>query len=827
MTRTGTQKASGKAKNGFPRRLQPRGGARKPSQRAMVGGAYFPWVMGAALSLFIALVTTTGLYSTSVSYRVGDIVRRDIKAPEDMYVQDPAATEILRQEAREKVLPHYDLDTKLDDEIEARIRSVFDTVQKTLRAQSDVVRNTLLAEAGKTPDVISETLVLEGVFKSPIFRGAEEAFERAFEGAVTPRIREWFRENRYEIWIRQDLSKLFRTALAAVIVSDKQLYGTHIAKGIMVRDIRSGRRVNLDASIVPIELRAVEGFLKQRAGRLDLRTSPPLREHLIALAAKVTRPNLTFNSRATVEAQQEEAAKIQPVTQLLKEGEMIVREGERITENHVIKLKSLDKTDRQRHVVDNMLGTAIVSFLLLSLAWVCAKRYLLSILRGPKPLVLFVILLMSQALLVKLGLLVALTLHEAYRQVALHSFHFIIPFASAPMLAALLLGRSAAVMMAVVTAGLTALLIPGSVQFSLMALAGGVYSAIQWKHYRQRSSILLACMSIGLINAALALGFSMQEGISVAVMRWMAVPLAFAGGMANVIVVSAAMPLLESVFKLTTDMRLLELTDQNHPVLRQLVVRAPGTYHHSLIVGNLAEEAAEAINAHPLLSRVGAYFHDIGKIFKPEYFIENQGRENRHDRLSPNMSALILISHVKEGVELAREHKLPQEIIDMIAQHHGTSLIRYFYEKAKGAKSGDEPREEAFCYPGPKPQTRETGILMLADIVEASSRALPDSSPGRLSALVERAIQTAFADGQLDGCNLTLKDLGRIQAAFLRVLAGIHHHRVTYPGQPTAPEKKGAPNGGVYPKPAKAGQGRLAGSAAAGGSNPLKPPLGA
>ena len=822
--RTGTQKASGKAKNGSSRRLHPRG-ARKPSQRPIVGGTYFPWLLGAGLSLFIALVTTTGLYSTTFSYRAGDIVRRDIKAPEDMYVPDPAATEILRQEAREKVLPHYDLDTKLADETEAKLRSAFDTIQKTIRTQSDVIRNTMMANGGKGSEVISEARVLEEVYRSPVLLAAEEAFERTLEGAGTPRLFEWLRENRYANWIRDDLIKLIRTALGAVIVSDKQLYGAHIAKGIIVRDIRSGKRVTLDSSVVPIELRAVEGFLRQRVGRLDLQTPSPMREPLIALAGKLVRPTLTFNSRATVEAQQEEAAKVQPVTQLLKEGEMIAREGERINENHLIKLKSLDKTDRQRHVADNMLGTAIVSFLLLSLAWVCAQRYLLSILRGHKALMLFVILLISQALLVKLGLVVAHNLHEAYRQVSLHSFYHTIPFVSAPMLAALLLGRSAAVMMAVVTAGLTALLIPSGVHFSLVALAGGIYSAIQWKNYRQRSSILLACMSVGIINAVLVLGFNMQEGLSVAVARWLAVPLAFLGGMSNVIVVSAAMPLLESVFKLTTDMRLLELTDQNHPVLRRLVVRAPGTYHHSLIVGNLAEEAAEAINAHPLLARVGAYFHDIGKIFKPEYFIENQGRENRHDRLSPNMSALILISHVKEGIELAREHKLPQEIIDMIAQHHGTSLIRYFYEKAKATKAGDEPREEAFCYPGPKPQTRETGILMLADIVEASSRTLPDTSPGRLTALVERAVQTAFADGQLDECNLTLRDLGRIQAAFLRVLAGIHHHRVTYPGQP-APEKKGAPNGGVHPKPAKAVQGRLAGSTAAGGSNPGKPSLG-
>lgn len=826
--RTGTQKSPGKAKNGSSRRFFPRSLKKALPQRIPVGGAYFPWLLGVALSLFLAAITTTGLYPPLLTYRVGDVARRDIKAPQDMHVQDAAATELLRQEARERVRPHYDLDTKFGDEVEGKIRTSFDAVQKAIRAQGDALRGAFLAERSsqRSPEVVSEARVREETYRAPAFLAAEEAFERTLQGAVTPRLAEWMREEAYAGWIRDDLVKLVRAALAPVIVSDRQLYETHMAKGIVVRDIRSGRRATLDSLVRPIELRAVEGLLRQRAGQLGLQTPPAMREALIGLASKLVRPTLTFNSRATVEAQQEETAKVQPVSQLIKEGEMIVREGERISESQIVKLKSLDRDDRQRHVLDNMLGTAAVSFLLLALSWVCAQRYLLSILRGPKTLMLFVILLASQALLVKLGIVVAHSLQDAYRQVAIQSFYFIIPFVSGPMLAALLQGRSAAVLMAVMTAGMTAMLLPGSVQYSLVALAGGIYAAIRWKNYRQRSSVLLACVAIGLINAALALGFNMQEGFSVAMARWMSVPLAFLGGLANVIAVSAAMPLLESLFKLTTDMRLLELTDQNHPVLRQLVVRAPGTYHHSLIVGNLAEEAAEAINAHPLLARVSAYFHDIGKIFKPEYFIENQGRENRHDRLTPNMSALILISHVKEGAELGREHKLPQEIIDMIAQHHGTSLIRYFYEKAKSAKGGDECREEAFCYPGPKPQTREAGILMLADIVEAASRTLPDSSPGRLAALVERAVQSAFVDGQLDECDLTLKDLGRIQAAFLRVLAGIHHHRVTYPGQP-APEKKGAPNGGVHPKPAKAGPARLAGFTAAGGGGSGKSPLGA
>jgi putative nucleotidyltransferase with HDIG domain len=301
--------------------------------------------------------------------------------------------------------------------------------------------------------------------------------------------------------------------------------------------------------------------------------------------------------------------------------------------------------------------------------------------------------------------------------------------------------------------------------------------------------------------------------------RWADVPFAFAGGLANIIIVSAVMPLLEAAFKLTTDMKLLELSDQNHPLLRQLVVRAPGTYHHSLIVGNLAEEAAEAVKANPLLIRVGAYFHDVGKIVKPEYFIENQGQLNRHDKLSPSMSALILISHVKEGLEMARSHKLPKEICDLICQHHGTSLIRYFFEKAKEQEAeGSDIHEEVYRYPGPRPQTREAGILLLADMVEAASRSQADPSPARLAGLVERLVQMAFTDGQLDDCDLTLRHLSQIREAFLRVLAGIYHHRIIYP-EKSSSERKGN-NGDIHHKPAKEGAHQPRAATPAGGGGP-------
>lgn len=222
----------------------------------------------------------------------------------------------------------------------------------------------------------------------------------------------------------------------------------------------------------------------------------------------------------------------------------------------------------------------------------------------------------------------------------------------------------------------------------------------------------------------------------------------------------------------------------NAPILRQLMIEAPGTYHHSILVGNLAEAAAESINANPLLARVASYYHDIGKIKKPLYFIENAGgQRNRHDKLAPSMSALILTSHVKDGVELAREHKLGVELIDIIQQHHGTTLIKFFYGRAKDQADPEVQQidERDYRYHGPKPQTREAALIMLADAVEAASRTLTDPTPARIQGMVQKLINNIFIDGQLDECDLTLKDLNQIAKSFNRVLSGSFHHRVDYP----------------------------------------------
>jgi putative nucleotidyltransferase with HDIG domain len=259
---------------------------------------------------------------------------------------------------------------------------------------------------------------------------------------------------------------------------------------------------------------------------------------------------------------------------------------------------------------------------------------------------------------------------------------------------------------------------------------------------------------------------------------------AFAGIVISVFMAMVLLPFFERVFDITTDMTLVELSDMNHPILKKLSIHAAGTYNHCVLVGNLAESAAQAVGANALLARVASYYHDIGKIDKPDYFVENcQGDRNRHNKLSPTMSALIICSHVKEGVELAKKYKLPKIIQDIIMQHHGDSSVSFFYEKALEQDPHKQVQEKDFRYPGPIPQTREAAIIMLADSVEAASRSLATSSPKLLRELVKKIIRDKFLASQLDGCNLTLRDLNDITEGFMPILQGIFHSRIEYPNK--------------------------------------------
>jgi putative nucleotidyltransferase with HDIG domain len=360
---------------------------------------------------------------------------------------------------------------------------------------------------------------------------------------------------------------------------------------------------------------------------------------------------------------------------------------------------------------------------------------------------------------------------------------YAVPLATGSMLAALLIDIHTAIVFTVITSLIAGLWL-NSPLYAIYVFASGLTASFGVIRCKKRSAIWRAGFSVSLICMFTALVIALFKGEIITVSPLVAGGSALLNGIIVVTLVSALLPLLEYFFKLTTDISLLELVDLNQPLMRELLVEAPGSYHHSIIVGNLAETAAEAVGVNPLLARVSAYYHDIGKIKMPDYFIENQiASVSKHDPLAPRMSSLILLSHVKEGVELAKKYKLPQVIIDIIQQHHGTSVQTFFYQKAKEQQDSVTPlTEEDFRYPGPKPQTRVAALVLMADAVEAASRVLTDTSPARVSMLVDRIINHCFIDGQLDNCELTLKDIREIRSNFVYLLTSMYHKRINYPG---------------------------------------------
>jgi len=323
----------------------------------------------------------------------------------------------------------------------------------------------------------------------------------------------------------------------------------------------------------------------------------------------------------------------------------------------------------------------------------------------------------------------------------------------------------------------------GDFTVAFVSFSGSVLAIFSVRDIKNRSQIFRSFFFIlgGYSIAIIAIGFDRFESV-----QKIMINLLYGGinAIMSPIIAYGLLIFYEKVFRITTDLTLLELADFNQPLLKELSTKAPGTFHHSIVMGNLAEEAAAAIKANRILARVGCYYHDIGKTIQPSFFVENQiEKYNRHEKLTPGLSAKIIISHVREGIELAKKYKLPQEIIDFIPMHHGTTLVKYFYSKAKGL--ADEDKEELseyiFRYPGPKPQTKETGIAMLADNVEASTKAIEDPSPKKLEEKIDDVIKNRFMEGELDECDLTLKELTQIKKSFLKILIGIHHQRIKYP----------------------------------------------
>ena len=492
--------------------------------------------------------------------------------------------------------------------------------------------------------------------------------------------------------------------------------------------------------------------------------SRSLRDLGIRIGTIVIKPNFFYDEAKTNELKTEARKAVQPI--IIKKGQTIVKEGEPITQRDIILLKDLGLLDNNTNVYVYLIVFALVAFVMF-LQWFYICRYFKELYDDYKKLILLSILTCISVVFARTLSIIS---------------PFLIPLACVPMLFALLINYKVAITYNVINCILISAVVQFNIEITLLAILNSILGAIALKKLQQRNDILYASIFIGAMNVVLTLtvGFLLSNNVLEVLRK---AGFSFIGSITSAILTVGFLPFFESTFDIVTTIKLLEISNPNHPAQKRLLLEAPGTYHHSVLVANLAEVAAEQVGGNPVLARVSAYYHDIGKIKRPMFFKENQlGGDNPHDKINPNLSTLIITSHVKDGVEMAKEYKLPQVIRDAIQQHHGTSLVKYFYITAKNnSEKPEEIKEEDFRYQGPIPESKEIAILMLADSVEAAVRSIKEPTKGKIEEMVNNIIKARLNEGQLDNCDLTLKDLEKIRKSFLKTLSGIYHQRIEYP----------------------------------------------
>jgi len=747
------------------------------------------WVLLAGVTIIFTLVLSPNLIITEHRYQLGDVADRDIKASKDFLLQDTEATEENRRRTADAVLTVYDHDAALSARLNQRITQAFNELRHVMDPEKKTTENASAAPEGPPPvsEADQAARIKQAWQMKPVFD--EKMGIEISNGAFALLVQESFSKEISDLILRI-ISEILDTG----VVSNKEILLREAEKGILLRTVGGKSEAEIHGLKRFFGLDQAKTMVRIVGQPLLKELDYNLRNLVVDFCQRLIQPNITLNRNETEERKKQAAQKVEPTLYRVKAGEMLLREGEVVTEVQLMKLKMLQGEARKEQLLAGSIGAAMIMMCLLMTTYIlhtdprkpAATQHNRDLLFGACVFVIFLFLTkISETLAVSMT-------RQSSVSIPATAVYFGIPVASGAMVVCLILGLRSAIPFAVVLATCTALIIENRIDIFIYFLINGTMAGYWVQSCRERKVFIKAGLKLAVLNILLCTGiviYRAEYGSFGLLWSW-----AFAamGGIGSGIITAGVAPLLELGFGYTTDITLLELANLDRPILRRLMIEAPGTYHHSVIVGSLVEAAAADIGANPLLAKVCGYYHDIGKIRKPLYFIENQANgKNRHDKLAPSMSSLILISHIKDGVEVAKENKLGQVIIDTIRQHHGTSLIRYFYEKARQQKGEAAVNIDNFRYPGPKPQTREAGLVMLADVVEAASRTLENPTPSRIQGLVQNLINKIFSDGQLDDCELTLKDLHHIARTFNTILNGIHHHRIEYSESATAAKGKG------------------------------------
>ncbi len=711
--------------------------------------------------LILVAVFSARLEFAVPNYKQGDIAQSTVRSPQDLQVPDAGTTENKRKEAQEKTLPVFDYEGGLVDSSVSRLREVFAFIREHQVASPDNKNNfQKLAEdiRGRLNIVID-----------PIFLAA--ASRKNFD----PELEDF-------------LSEKLKKAMSQYIISDRNILFLHAPKGLTVRNPEMRKEETVGIATIP-DVRTVQESLRDGLAGDPSVTSAETTGYSQFLSNFVV-PTIYLNNGETQARIRAAAQNVESVFYQIKKGKVIVRDGEEITPAVLAQLKSLREARQSSTPIRYSIGILILlgMYLIALKKYMDVHQYAEIKLRNRALFLLYGLVLVVNMILVRLGFLIAASVSSAFSAPPLNllmAYQFAVPFAAGALLLAILTDRQIAMIYSLALAILIGVFSKGDFYLAFYCLASGIAATLSIKRYYQRSALLRSCIWIFLVNVLTIFTIYLLREMTMNSNDMLFQTLcAFIAATLSAAVASVLSPILEWAFNITTDIKLLEMSNLDLPVLRQLALEAPGTYHHSIVMGTIAEAAAEKVGANPLFLRVAALYHDIGKVRKSEYYVENQRESNKHDTLNPRMSALVIMNHVKEGLEVAKMLRLPSDIADMIPQHHGTRLITYFYKKAKDLENREieQVKEEDYRYPGPKPQTKEGAILMLADATEAASRTLTEPSSARIRNMVDTLFRSIFEDGQLDESNLTMKDLNLISDAFVRKLESVFHHRIAYPG---------------------------------------------
>ncbi|MBF0159293.1 MAG: HDIG domain-containing protein [Magnetococcales bacterium] len=766
---------------------------RKWIQKWMASAYAFDYTLFFLLVLWLTILYSPVALQPPYLPEIGDIALKDVQADVELLVEDRDSTRRRREEAEQRALSIYDWDPGMVDQIFTSVRESLVWLAHLRRygtpLSEEALRQVFMQRLNEeiTPESFRALLALDPLAPT------EAGIDVLQESGKDPPAREGNDGTADMVaYGYADLLEIIQLWLRPLgqqrVVNSTDTIRDMERGPYIINSLTTGREIRLVGAVGVISLEEMR-LLMMRTLRDRLSgVVRPVQLWLLEETRAQLRPNVVLNLAETNLRKQRAVDAVESVYFRVRRGELVLRKGDVVTAATRLKIESINQDHWTGLSVFRIAGLSGTLILLLLLSRWFLIRTSDFFPRDRKTLYILGTILMVTSLFNVFALLIGRGLASMFGWTDGLEF-YLPPVSLGAAMASLTIGArlslpGGSMVLGAILSFLTSLAVNGGLAQFVYYFAGSLAGSLSMRVCRHRFDLLRAGLWIGVVQM---FSVPIVEALSghVPEREWLvAMSLAFASGLLDGFLALAIIPVFERVFNLTTDSRLLELASGDHPLLKQLSLRTPGTYHHSVMMGNLAEAAAESIGANPLMARVMALYHDIGKMNKPHYFVENQSGENRHDHLLPSMSAKIIMAHIKDGVELARQYKLGGPILEAITTHQGTSLLQFFYNKAlnEASRRGETVMENDYRYPGPKPQTRESGVLMLADSVEAAARTLKNPSPAQIQALVHRLIHAKIADHQLDECRLTLRELAVIEDAFCRVLTlGFYHQRIAYP----------------------------------------------